>query len=64
MCLVRKICLDKETDHCYTETELQVMDMTEKISILGVELKDYSMEDAARVIEEYLNNDVLNTSAL
>ena len=38
--------------------------MTEKISILGVELKDYSMEDAARVIEEYLNNDVLNTMCL
>ena len=35
--------------------------MKETISVLGVELKYVSTEDAEALTEEYLNNDVLNT---
>ena len=35
--------------------------MKEAISVLGIELKYISQEDAKALIEEYLNNDILNT---
>lgn len=53
--------LDKITDNWYTVRELQVIEMKEIFSVLGVALKYLPQESAGLMIEEYLNNDVLNT---